>query len=284
MSGRASSVDPANADQARGWNGDEGERWASNAGRYDLAVATYRQPFLDAAEVAVTDRVLDVGCGAGDTTLDVARAAAGGSVLGVDLSEPLLEVARRRAADAGITNVELVRADAQVCPFEPASFDGAVSRMGSMFFAEPVVAFGNIARSIVPDGRLTLLTWQPFAEQEWMRTFRSIMAAGRDIPPPPPGRPGPFGLSEPDRVHAILDSAGYAHITLDDVRAPMSFGEDVDEAYAFIVTMVGWMLDGLDDDARAGVLDALRASVAQHATPDGVRYGSAAWIVRARRR
>src|SRR5262249_7800652 len=153
-------VDPGNAEQARAWDGDEGAYWAGNADRFDKAIAAYHGRFLAAAAIGRADRVLDIGCGTGQTPRDAARAAADGLTLGVDLSGQMSAPARRLAAEHGIANVRLEQADAQVSPFASASFDVAISRTGTMFFADPAAAFTNIARALRPGGRLVLLVWQ----------------------------------------------------------------------------------------------------------------------------
>jgi len=145
-------VDPANAEQARAWDGDEGAYWAGNAGQFDRAVAAYHERFLAAAVIGCADRVLDIGCGTGQTTRDAARAAADGVALGVDLSGQMIALARRLAAGQGIANARFEQADAQIHPFPAASFDVAISRTGTMFFADPAAAFANIARALRPGG------------------------------------------------------------------------------------------------------------------------------------
>src|SRR5215468_3514402 len=145
-------VDPANAEQARAWDGDEGAYWAQNAERFDRAVAAYRERFLAAAGIGRADRVLDIGCGTGQTTRDAARAAADGAALGVDLSGQMIALARRLAARQGIANARFEQADAQIHPFPGHWFDAAISRTGTMFFADPTTAFANIARALRPAG------------------------------------------------------------------------------------------------------------------------------------
>ena len=153
-------MDPANAEQAQAWDGDEGAYWAQNAERFDRAVAAYHQRFLAAAGIGRADRVLDIGCGTGQTTRDAARAAADGVALGVDLSGQMIALARRLAAGQGIGNARFEQADAQIHPFPSHSFDAAISRTGTMFFGDPAAAFANIARALRPGGRLALLVWQ----------------------------------------------------------------------------------------------------------------------------
>ena len=275
--------DPSNVEQAKAWDGDQGAHWASHAARLDAAIAAHHGPFLDAAGVQPGERVLDIGCGAGQTTRDAARAAGSGFALGVDLSSQMLDYARRRAADEGVTNARFEQADAQVHPFDAGGFDVAISRQGAMFFGDPVAAFANIARALRPGGRLVLLTWQSVGDNEWIREFATALAAGRQLPTPPPDAPGPFALSDPDRVRGILTDAGFADVELVGRHAPMSFGSDVEDAFTFILGIAGWMLEGLDEAGRARALDALRASIAAHTTGDGVVYDSAAWIVSARK-
>ena len=177
-------ADPSNAEQLRAWDGDEGAYWAANADRFDRGIAAYHDAFLAAADIGAADHVLDIGCGTGQTTRDAARAASSGSVLGVDLSSQMIDHARRRAAQEGISNVRFEQADAQVYPFETAAFDVAISRTGAMFFGDIVAAFTNIGRALRPSGRLTLLTWQPLPNNEWIREISTALAAGRDLPAP----------------------------------------------------------------------------------------------------
>ena len=152
-----------------------------------------------------------------------------------------------------------------------------------MFFGKPVAAFANIARALRPGGRLVLLTWQGPDPNEWIRELSGALAAGRDLPLPPPEAPGPFALSDPDRVRNILTAAGFTGVELDAGDGPMWFGDDADEAYQFSLGLVGWMLQGLDDDGRARALDNLRRTLTNHRTRHGVLYESATWTIRANR-
>ena len=277
------TIDPANAAQLEAWDGDEGAYWAAHADRFDRAVAVHHRRLLDGAAIADGDAVLDIGCGTGQTTLDAARLARAGHALGVDLSSAMLDVARRRAADEALKNVRFEQADAQVHPFDEASFDLAISRTGAMFFADRVAAFTNIARALRPDGRLVLVTWKELHDNEWIREISGAMAAGRDTPAPPPDAPSPFSLADPDRVRGVLGAAGYTDVDLEGFTAPMWFGDDADDAYDFVLGLVGWMVEGVDDATRERALDGLRAAMAAHVSADGVVFGSAAWLIRARR-
>jgi SAM-dependent methyltransferase len=275
-------VDPTNVEQANAWDGDEGVYWAEHAEQFDRSVAAYHSRFLDACELRPADRVLDVGCGTGQTTRDAARRARDGHALGVDLSARMIEYARRRALDEGVANASFEQADAQVHPFAEASYDAVISRNGAMFFGDPDAAFANLARALRPSGRVALLTWQSPAANPWFRDLVSALAAGRDLPQPPPDAPGPFSLADPDRVHALLTKAGFAHVSVAGINQPMSWGVDVDAAYQQALGVLGWLLRDLDADGQARALDALRATLAAHNGPDGVQFDSAAWLVTAR--
>ena len=276
-------VAPANAEMQRSWDGDSGAFWTARADYFDRSMARYHVRLMAAAAISAGERVLDIGCGNGQTTRDAARATVHGRVLGLDLSSEMLAYARRRAADDGVTNATFEQADAQVYPFKPESFDVAISRAGSMFFGDPVAAFANVAGALRPGGRLALLTWQALGVQEWFSSFVAALAVGRDLPTPPPGAPGPFSLADPDRVKAILGDAGFTGVGLEAVHEPMCFGTDAADAAEFVMGMLGWLLGDLDDADRARALDALHATMSAHETPDGVVFQSGGWIVQATR-
>src|SRR5262245_23339020 len=192
-------VDPSNSEQSRAWNEDEGPYWATHADYFDRSARAFHDRVLDAAAISEREQVLDIGCGTGRTTLLAAAAATDGAALGVDLSAPMLDHARKRAADSGVRNVSFEQADAQVYPFEPATFDVAISSMGAMFFGDLEAAYSNIGRALRPEGRLAIVTWAPMTENEWLREYRGALAVGRDLPMPPVEAQSPFALSDADR-------------------------------------------------------------------------------------
>jgi SAM-dependent methyltransferase len=277
-------IDPSNREQLRAWDGGEGAFWAANAEQYDRALAAYQEVFSAAAAIGSADRILDIGCGTGQTTRDAARVATSGSALGVDLSSEMIAVARSRADAEGLTNARFLQADVQIHDFGDGAFDVGISRTGAMFFGDPTAAFANIARALTVGGRLALLAWQPVASNEWFRAFFSSLAAGRDLSPPPRDAPGPFALSEPDRVRTILTSAGFSEVTLQPALHPMHFGADAADAYAFVIGQLGWLVADLDDATRNAALEQLRTNLAAHATTEGVLYDSATWVITAIRR
>lgn len=278
-------VAPSNAEALRAWNGDDGRYWAEYEQHYDRALERYDERFFEVAALEPGEHVLDVGCGNGRTSRDAARRATPGTVLGVDLSAQMIANARRRAAEQGIANARFLQADAQAHPFDPESFDAAISRTGTMFFGDPVAAFSNIARAVRPGGRFTQLVWQPIERNPWIRELVGALALGRELPAPPPDAPGPFSLAVPARAERVLSDGGFFAVTFDPAEEPMRFGDDADDALRF-VTGQGFakgLLRDLDADGRARALDALRTTLAAHETPEGVAFPSAVWIVSARR-
>lgn len=280
------TISEGNAEMAKAWDGEEGAYWAAHAERFDQVIAPYYAHFQGLVGVAPGERVLDIGCGNGRSTVDAARAAGpGGAATGADLSGAMLEVARGRAKAEGVVNATFVQADAQVHPFGPAAYDVAISRFGVMFFADPEAAFANLSGALRAGGRMCFLAWQDLARNEWVAAMRAALAAGRDLPAPPPGAPGPFSLADPAQLTAILGAAGLKDVTLTDVREPFVAAADAEAAFSFVSSlgMTRALLAELDDDERRSALGRLRAVIDAHVTPGGVTFESAAWLVSARR-
>ncbi|MGO1052022.1 class I SAM-dependent methyltransferase [Crossiella sp. CA198] len=273
-------VDPSNTEQLRAWDGGQGEFWTRRADRFDAGVARYREHFFAAAAIEPDSTVLDVGCGAGQVTRDAARQAKSGLALGVDLSAPMLALARELAGRENLPNAVFGQLDAQVHPFAEHAFDRVVSRHGAMFFGDAPAAFANLARALRPGGLLTLLSWQPMPRNEWMRTFRTAFANGVEPTTPPPTA---GGLTDPDLTRDLLSTAGFTDIAVDPVSEQMWFGRDVPDALEFITEQFGWIMREQDADTQARIVETVRADLAAHLAEDGVRYGSAAYLVRARR-
>jgi len=275
----------ANVDMAAAWDGPDGDDWTDHADRYEASGRWTWARFEQDVPVGRTDDVLDVGCGTGKSTFSTACRAPEGTVLGVDLSSRMLAYARAQAAAEGVTNVTFLQADAQVEPFAPASRDLAISSYGAMFFADPVAAFTNIGGALRPGGRLAFLTWRRFEENEWLVTIRRIAAQDRELPDPPAGIPGPFGLADRDDVTTILDAAGYRDIEVAPRDEPMYLGADADAGWEFVRAMgiVTGLTAELDDASRADVFAQLRALVDEHTGPDGVVLAAASWLVTATR-
>lgn len=277
--------DIANTDMAAAWDGDEGAHWAENAERYEHSGWRIWQQFVDAVPIKSDAKVLDIGCGTGKSTRAVARVAAHGSALGLDLSARMLERARERARREGLTNVSFEQADAQVHPFPTATFDLVISSFGGMFFADPVAAYANIGAGLVPGGRLALLVWRDMRLNTWVVAMRDALAAGRELPLPPPNAPGPFGFADPDHVRRVLGDAGFADVQLDEINTSTEFGSDAADAFSFIRTtgIAKGLTQDLDEVTKQRALDALKQTLVEHETPDGVLFDAAAWLVTAGR-
>lgn len=275
----------ANLEQAAAWDGPEGDYWVEHAEHYERATRRHHERLFRAGLLAPDDDVLDVGCGTGALTRAAARRAPQGSALGVDLSRRMIERARERSTAEGLTNARFEQADAEVHPFAPSGIDTVVSSFGVMFFGDPLRAFANLAGTLRPGGRLGLLVWRELARNDWISAIRDALAAGRSLPVPPLGAPGPFALADPDRVRDLLGGSGLVDVDLRPVEEPVDFGVDAERAYAFISEMgvVHGLVEDLDAGARARALDTLRAGLAAAETADGVLFGSSAWLVTARR-
>jgi SAM-dependent methyltransferase len=274
-----------NAEMRKAWDGLDGDIWAASADQYETRGAGHRRLLLEAAAIASGERVLDLGCGNGASTLEAARMADPGDVVGIDLSAAMLTNARERSAAAGLTNVTFVQGDAQVHAFEPESFDVVISNAGAMFFDDKVAAFTNLRRALRPGGRIALMAWQPLEDNEWLTVLRGALAMGRDLPSPVMGMPGPFGLADREQVRALLSQTGFTDVEFGDVREPSVFGATTDEAYALMCDdgPTRGLLEDLSDPDKATALDQLRAVIAAHETPSGVVFGTASWLIQARR-
>jgi SAM-dependent methyltransferase len=275
----------ANEAMQAAWDGEEGEHWAEFADRYDAASVRPERAFLAAIPIAAADAVLDIGCGAGGLALSIAAEHPAASVLGVDLSSQMLDVAGKRAAARGLTNVAFEQADAQTHAFVESAYDVAVSSFGVMFFDDPVAAFSNIGRALKPGGQVRFAAWRALQDNPWLMSIRGALAMGRDLPFPPLEAPTPFSLSNPERTTSLLSAAGFVDIDLTPLDEPMIPGSDADDAYSFIsqIGIVKGLSHDLDDAQRVQALANLRQMLAEHETPDGVLVDTAAWIISARK-
>jgi len=249
---------------------------------YDAELRLHNEHFRAAARVGPHDHVLDIGCGTGQSTREAARAAVAGSAVGVDVSSEMLERARRLSDDEGLTNVTYQQADAQVHRFPPSSFDLCISRFGTMFFADPVAAFTNIAHALRPEARLVLLVWQERDRNEWATAIRQALTTASATP----RGPDAFSLADPTTTEGILAAAGFTEVSFSEVHEPVYYGPD--SATAFDAVMRLWdvkdVLANLDSAAAEEARTRLRAVLDTHNTDGGVYFDSRAWIVIARRR
>ncbi|MGJ7418546.1 class I SAM-dependent methyltransferase [Streptomyces cinereoruber] len=275
-----------NTEQAQAWNGPEGVHWARHQDRWNAVNGGFDEPLLDAADITGDDRVLDIGCGAGQTTRLAALRAPRGSALGLDLSGPMLAEARARAEREGIPHALFEQGDAQEHPFEAGAFDAAISRYGVMFFTDPVAAFANIGRALRPGGRLAFVCPAEAALNGWavaMTALRDLLPVG-DFGSP--GLPGMFSLADPDRIRRVLATAGFTGVTAERVRAYGTWGRGAEDAAEFLLgTGPGRHLtERADAETRARVRRTLEDGLRTHETADGtVRLLSTCWLVTADR-
>lgn len=270
------------------WNGEASSAWVTHPGRYDMMLAPFSQLVLDAARVVPGERVLDVGCGAGQLSLDAAALVGSeGSVVGVDVSAPLLGLARDRRAGSEVAPVTFVEADAQEHGFDEL-FDVVVSRFGVMFFADPVAAFTNLLQATASTGRLAFVCWQPAPANEWV--LAALLSIAPVVGPPklpPQGAPGPFAFGDAEHVRRILQGAGWAEVDVVPAESTIAVGgaSTVEEAVAFYVedAFGRMLLDGATPAQRDTAAAGLRKALEPHVTDAGVTLDAATWVVTATR-
>lgn len=260
---------------------------------YDVELRAHHRHLRGAYGIGPGNDVLDIGCGAGLTTREAARAAAPGHVLGIDISERMLDRARRLTAAERLGNVRYELGDAQTHQFAPEAFDVAISRFGTMFFTDPAAAFANIAGALRPGARLVLLVWQPGRDNEWARAIDAALgdaalgdAALGDAARAPSPSLDPFSLGDRDATARLLERAGFEGLHFEDVREPVFYGADVDEALqtvrGFQATSAALATLGQDEAERA--VERLRdALVAHYDAEHGVVFDARSWLITAAR-
>lgn len=271
----------ANQDQHDAWNGESGQRWITDADGRDRVTTSVAETLFDAAQLTRGERVLDIGCGCGATTLAAARAVgSAGAVLGVDVSDPMLSVARQRVAETAIDNVTLLQADAQTHRFVGHGVDIAISRFGTMFFDDPAAAFANIASALRPGGRLCIATWQPLIANPWLTVPGGALLRYGTLPETGGEGPGMFAQSDPDTINIVLTGAGFIDIDIRPIAVPLHLGADVDAATAHLAdTGVGRaVLDTIPTDQHSAALDAVREALGDHLGDDGVHLDGAIFV------
>jgi SAM-dependent methyltransferase len=277
----------ANADQAEYWNSASGQSWIAAQAALDQRFAPLTELLMGRAGVRDGECVIDVGCGTGTTTMELAAAVgAHGAVLAIDISEPLLAAARRRCLHGGIANVRLIRADAQTHRFERGCHDAVVSRFGVMFFDDPVGAFANLASALRARGRLAFASWGPLEANPWFTLPLEVGVRRLGPPEPqPPRAPGPLALSEPDYVGEILSAAGCADVRIDQVNTLLP-GAVSTRDEAELMSLFGPLARLLrerdaDEATRLALVDELADRLVPYSTADGVRLPAAVHLVTA---
>ena len=277
----------ANAEQAAFWE-ELAPDWLASLEYSETVSAPFGASALQRLSLREGMRVLDIGCGSGPTTMEIARqVGASGTAVGIDIAPAMVAEANRIASAAKFSNTAFHVADAQVEPFEPASFDAVYSKFGVMFFADPTAAFANIRAALRPEGTLAFACWENILANEWMFVPGSavVSVTGSMPPMPGPGEPGPFSLSDRDRIEAILEEAGFGEVEITSQAEKVVLGEDHIEPLVSLTRRVGPVREALlhaDQETAARIEEAVRTAILDRAVDGVVSLAAAAFIVSAR--
>src|SRR5216684_6425441 len=274
-----------NADQIAYWNGPGGQHWTERQQVQDTLLAPVSDILIDRAKPTAGERIVDVGCGCGATTIAFARKVGPtGHVFGIDVSAPML--ARARQIASAEMPVDFVLADATVYPFVSASFDLMVSRFGVMFFAEPAVSFANMRRALRPTGRLTFACWRdPRDNPFFMAPLQAVYKHVPKLPQLGPEDPGPFSFASEARVHRILGEAGFSGIEMEpcNLSLDIAVGRGLDAAVeaALEIGPAARAVAEQPPDVRAAAANSIREALAPFARGQAVPLAASIWIVTA---
>ncbi len=273
-----------NMQQAALWNDGSGKAWVEMQPILDGVLAPFEPLVVDAGNPGEGGNVLDIGCGAGATTLAMARRVGkGGRCVGLDISQPLVALATERAKAQGATNVSFVAGDAQTHAFEQGSFDAVISRFGVMFFDDPVAAFANIRKAARPGGKLAFAAWRSPAENQFMTS--AARAAAPFLPPAPtpdPNAPGQFAFADDARVRQILESSGWSSIEIARADVACQVPETRLMAFATRLGPIAAALREVDPATAEKIIAALPAAYAPFLRGDAAHFNAACWLVTAR--
>ena len=274
-----------NEAQRERWNGEDGEFWVRQQDRLDRTLAPVTGPLLAFAAPRTGSTVIDVGCGCGATTIELARTVGpSGRVIGLDISEPMLSLATTRLRE--FPNATTMLGDAADLPLSDLNAELIVSRFGVMFFGDPVAAFANLRTGLAPGGRVRFACWRPISENPWLQIpLHAVYEHASRLPKPEPEEPGPFAFADTDRVTRILTSAGFTapSFTPLDIQLDIAAGGTLDDAVMQSSEMgpAKRALADQPDDIRVAALDSVRRALAPYASPSGVTLPAAIWLVAA---
>jgi SAM-dependent methyltransferase len=278
-----------NVEAAEAWSGPLFERFVQFRPIVAEGLGAHGEVALAAHPPATGDRVIDLGCGFGDTTRRLAELVGDGGAVGVDVAEPFIELARREAEEDGVANVEFRVEDVQTGELG-GPFDYAFSRMGIMFFASPVAALRNVREALRPGGTLCAVVWRRKLDNDWVHRAELVVDKYLDHPEEteePTCGPGPFSMADADTVSEQLKLAGFEQITLQRCDLPLRLGADLDAAVELTMAIgpAGEVLRLWEDrveEIRPKIAGEIREALADFETPDGVLGPASTWILSAR--
>ena len=279
-------MEDKNAKQKDFWSGKGGDYWVEKQSEMDIMLNPLGEKALTKLDLKSNSEVLDIGCGCGATTLEIAKKVSEGTVTGLDISVPMLGKAESEASIQGIANVDFKVIDVQVDLLASEKYDYVYSRFGVMFFDDPYEAFKNIFSSIKEGGELSFVCWQDPSLNPWQSLSVQVIRGYLDMPSPPPRSPGPFAFHEKDYVKEILEQSGFSNISFDNNQEDITMfsGKSLQEAsedYLAINPVVTEMLKDSPDDLKAEIVESLKEAFSEFHKGDGLVFPSATWVVSA---
>lgn len=281
-------MEDKNIKQKQFWSGAGGDVWVDKQREMDIMLNPLGERVIQGLDLKEETKILDIGCGCGATTLEIAKLVNQGEVIGVDISEPMLERATQTASDMALTNISYQVKDVQVDEMPNKYFDIAFSRFGVMFFEDPFEAFNNINHSLKDDGQLSFVCWQHASLNPWQSLSIQVIKEFLDLPAPPPKSPGPFAFEDKSYIEEILNASGFRDIEIKDNQEDivMFSGKSIREAcedYLTINPVVTEMLKNSPSELREEILEALIGKFSDYHKDDGLLFPSATWVVSARK-
>ena len=281
-------MEDKNAKQKDFWSGKGGDYWVEKQSEMDIMLNPLGEKALVKLGLQSNSKVLDIGCGCGATTLEIAKIVSEGAVTGLDISVPMLDKAKSEAKIQGIENVDFKVVDVQVEQLVYEEYDSVYSRFGVMFFDDPFEAFKNIFSSVKVGGELSFVCWQDPSLNPWQSLSLQVIRGYLDMPSPPPRSPGPFAFHEKDYVKEILEKSGFSNISFNDNQENITMfaGKSLEEAsedYLAINPVVTEMLKDSPDDLKAEIVESLKEVFSEFHEGDGLLFPSATWVVTAKK-
>ena len=281
-------MEDKNIKQKQFWSGAGGDVWVDKQREMDIMLNPLGERAIQGLDLSGEIKILDIGRGCGATTLEIAKAVTQGEVIGVDISEPMLERATKTASDMMLNNTSFQVKDVQVDEMPLSYFDIAFSRFGVMFFEDPFEAFKNINHSLKDNGQLSFVCWQHASLNPWQSLSIQVIKEFLDLPAPAPKSPGPFAFEDKNYINEILTESGFRDIEIKDNQEDivMFSGKSIREAcedYLTINPVVTEMLKNSPTELREEILEALIGKFSDFHNNEGLLFPSATWIVTAKK-